>query len=118
LQILLVSLFTPVIGTEFRCSPYTFNYSPADPFRDLRDDGVSESSQTVHSLGNPISHSTHVGFSCPVIPSALFTESHSELFGVLPAASNVSGFRPPFHSRLVGVGHIPVFAIATKLFAD
>ena len=52
-------------GFPARCSPYGFNYPFPDPFRDLRDDGVSESSQTVHSLGNPISHSTHVGFNCP-----------------------------------------------------
>lgn len=39
------------------CSP--------DDFDDLRDDGVSEGSKAVHPGGNPISHSTHVGFNVP-----------------------------------------------------
>src|SRR5262245_6785875 len=33
-----------------------------DLVRDLRDDGVSESFKSVHPRGNPMSHSTHVGF--------------------------------------------------------
>jgi len=37
-------------------------FSP-DDFRDLRHDGVSEALNSVHPRGNPISHSTHVGFS-------------------------------------------------------
>ena len=40
---------------------------PADQFDNLRDDCVSEGSQSVHPIGNPISHSTHVGFSFPPI---------------------------------------------------
>jgi len=43
------------------------NYPLADPLRDLRDDGVSESSKSVHPSGYPMSHSTHAGFNCPVI---------------------------------------------------
>ena len=34
-------------------------------FRDLRDDGVAEGSKAVHPSGNPMSHSTHVGFRQP-----------------------------------------------------
>jgi hypothetical protein len=37
---------------------------------DLRDDGVSEAFKTVHPLGYPISHSTHVGFREP--PTSAF----------------------------------------------
>jgi len=32
----------------------------------LWDYGVSKGSKSVHPVGNPISHSTHVGFSCPL----------------------------------------------------
>ena len=38
----------------------------ADQLGDLGDYGVSEGSEAVHPIGNPISHSTHVGFSCPL----------------------------------------------------
>lgn len=37
----------------------------ANPLRDLRDEGVAEGGKAVHPSGNPISHSTHVGFSAP-----------------------------------------------------
>jgi hypothetical protein len=38
---------------------------PPDVFGDLGDDGVSEGPQSVHPSGNPMSHSTHVGFNGP-----------------------------------------------------
>lgn len=38
---------------------------PEDHFRDLRDDGIAERGKAVHPSGNPMSHSTHVGFNCP-----------------------------------------------------
>ena len=38
---------------------------PSDELGDLRYDGVSESPKSVHPSGNPMSHSTHVGFSFP-----------------------------------------------------
>jgi len=37
----------------------------ADQLGDLWDDGVAEAAQSVHPSGNPISHSTHVGFNGP-----------------------------------------------------
>jgi hypothetical protein len=40
---------------------------PADMFGDLGDYGVSEDSESVHPVGNPISHSTHIGFNIPVV---------------------------------------------------
>src|SRR6201993_2628277 len=40
----------------------------ADQFRDLRDDRVAEPFKAVHPSGNPMSHSTHVGFSDPRMP--------------------------------------------------
>ena len=46
-------------------------YRPSYPFCDLRDDRVSDSPKSVHPGGNPISHSTHAGFSEP--PAALFS---------------------------------------------
>jgi hypothetical protein len=36
-----------------------FDDGPADHFGDLGHDGVSEASQSVHPIGNPMSHSTH-----------------------------------------------------------
>jgi hypothetical protein len=33
-----------------------------DEIGDLRHDGVAEGAQTLHSVGYPMSHSTHVGF--------------------------------------------------------
>jgi len=36
-----------------------------NPLRDLGDEGISEGSKTAHPSGNPISHSTHAGFSDP-----------------------------------------------------
>ena len=44
-----------------------------DPLGDLRDEGVAEGGKAVHPSGNPISHSTHVGFSCPGAPWARAT---------------------------------------------
>ncbi len=41
----------------------------ADPFGYLGDDGVSEAAQSVHPVGNPMSHSTHTGFNCPLSPA-------------------------------------------------
>jgi hypothetical protein len=49
--------------------PFRLEDCAADDFGDLRDDGVSEGSKAVHPRGNPMSHSTHVGFSAP--PAAL-----------------------------------------------
>jgi hypothetical protein len=37
----------------------------ADVLGDLGDYGVSEGSKSVQPVGNPMSHSTHVGFSGP-----------------------------------------------------
>lgn len=37
----------------------------SDYLDDLGDDGVAEGAQSVHPGGNPMSHSTHVGFSGP-----------------------------------------------------
>lgn len=39
-----------------------------DQLRDLRDDGVSKGLKSVCPIGNPMSHSTQVGFSCPASP--------------------------------------------------
>ena len=41
-------------------------------FCDLWDYSVSESFKSVHPSGNPISHSTHIGFSRPPVSSGLF----------------------------------------------
>jgi hypothetical protein len=41
------------------------HHAASDPLDNLRDDGVAESSKSVHPSGNPISHSTHDGFNFP-----------------------------------------------------
>src|SRR6185503_3699677 len=41
-----------------------------DQFGDLRDYGVSELLKSVHPAGNPMSHSTHVGFKLPISPDS------------------------------------------------
>ena len=79
---------------------------PPDPFRDLRDKRVSQASQTVHPSGNPISHSTHVGFNEPLVPDAAtasessFERAGSRNLSALPV--DCDGRRP---SHAVGVGH-------------
>jgi hypothetical protein len=44
---------------------FVLDDAPADPFGDLRDEGVSEGATAVQSVGNPMSHSRNVGFSGP-----------------------------------------------------
>ena len=68
--------------------------SAPNQFRDLRNYGVSECCKSVCPIGNPISHSTHAGFSFP--PSIAITEWSNRsrersrpflrvrLFGLLP----------------------------------
>jgi hypothetical protein len=65
-----------------------------DRFRDLRDDGVSEGSKAVHPSGNPMSHSTHVGFKLPPTCSL-----NGRLLSCVP-------IEPDFQSRLVGVAQV------------
>ena len=68
-------------------------YHLPDLSRNLWDDCVPEHFNSVCPIGNPISHSTHIGFNCPLF-SAL-TASGKELVTVLPFAFNVSGFLAP-----------------------
>ena len=70
----------------------------------MRDDRVAEAMQAVHPSGNPMSHSTHVGFREP-LGSSRSTASQSVLSGLLPRAISVSDLAPPFQSRDAGVGH-------------
>jgi hypothetical protein len=42
--------------------PFVLEDGSPDEIGDLWDDGIAEGAQTLHSVGNPISHSTHVGF--------------------------------------------------------
>ena len=57
-------------------------------------------------MGNPINHSTHVGFSFPPLPAVIALRSLSV---ISPSASNLFNFsRAPVHPQLVacGVGYI------------
>src|SRR4029077_18866706 len=45
--------------------PRHFADPPPDPLGDLRHNGISERGKAVHPIGNPISHSTHIGLSRP-----------------------------------------------------
>jgi hypothetical protein len=76
------------------------NYLSSDDFDDLRDDRVPEASQTVHPSGNPMSHSTHVGFNAPPAGDGSTARPNKQFAGALPMLV------PSFQSRLVGVGHI------------
>ena len=67
-------------GTPLR---FYFEDDSPDDFRDLRDDGVAEGSKTVHPSGNPMSHSTHVGFNEPPTVAARFGLPRMNCFGVL-----------------------------------
>jgi hypothetical protein len=85
---------------------------PSDQLDDLGHDRVSEATQSVHPRGNPMSHSTHVGFSCP--PTIAAASSGVSAF----AATICRPADPEFMALLlcpwqaVGVGHI-VAAIAS-----
>ena len=87
---------------------------PPDHFDDLRDDRVAEAPQSVHPSGNPMSHSTHVGFSCPVLPGSITTP-----FKLPCDTSCVCDLLPnipdPLWHTAVGVGHITAATASTKL---
>ena len=82
---------------------------PTDDFGNLGHYGVSESSQSVHPGGNPMSHSTHIGLNFPPIADASVNataSSRRDLYG-LPLAN----FRAKFETSSFialddrGVGH-------------
>jgi len=73
------------------------NYRAPNQLDDLRYDGVAEAPKSVHPSGNPMSHSTHVGFSLPPTTS----DNGMEFF-----ASVASEALPLFQSRAIGVGTI------------
>ena len=65
---------TPTVTRRRRVASINRFYdSSPDPFRHLWHYGVSKSSQSVHPSGNPMSHSTHVGFNAPLVSSAAIT---------------------------------------------
>jgi hypothetical protein len=89
----------------------------SDPLRDLREEGVAEGGKTVHPMGNPISHSTHVGFNAPALGGGELPPRSSRLTasrkvrcaldpeGRRPLRITASGLiRPPFPSAALGVG--------------
>jgi hypothetical protein len=102
----------------------------SDPFGDLGDDGVAEASKSVHPVGNPMSHSTHVGFNCPVIyvpvviAAALELEPPAESLFDAVGVGNITALVSDWYSPLarvtllassaVGVGHIPDRAITAN----
>ena len=55
------------------------NNHSSDEFCYLWDYGVSESFESVHPRGNPMSHSTHVGFNLPPFPADICFFSSSEM---------------------------------------
>jgi hypothetical protein len=105
------------------------NYCPPDYFRDLRDERVAERPKSVHPSGNPMSHSTHVGFNEPLPSECLVYPGRLSVLPMPPVCFSPSDARavgkcifrpskpftgtllqlsaePSFQSRLVGVGHI------------
>jgi hypothetical protein len=79
--------------------------------------GVAEAAQSVHPSGNPISHSTHVGFNAP--PVGADGSWPANRFGSRPAvrsptafvfdASGVGSSRPPFVGSTKSVSVVPLF---------
>ena len=83
-------------------SLFRFDDAAPDPFRDLWDDGVSESSKAVHPSGYPMSHSTHVGFSAP------FSSASDKILRSCfrdPLPPHLQNAAPPVSVTAVGVGH-------------
>jgi hypothetical protein len=79
-----------------RHARFRFEDGPPDDFNDLRYDGVAEASQAVHPSGNPMSHSTHVGFSEP--PATALSGKLFRWYWLGPPLFDAS--------CVVGVGHI------------
>ena len=74
---------------------------PSEPFRDLRDDGVTEPSKAVHPMGYPMSHSTQFGFKAP--PTTVLSSQPPQL----PPRVIREGFPLFLLSDRLGVGHKP-----------
>src|SRR5262245_6901854 len=87
--------------------PSSGGHQPApNPLGDLGDDGVAEGSQSVHPSGNPMSHSTHVGFNAP------FTAVRR-----LSPPSPPEDPGPPIPSDSVGVGQRATNVATDRLLA-
>jgi hypothetical protein len=71
----------------------------SDHFDDLRDDGISEGSKSVHPSGKPIIHSVNAGVRAR--PVAFAYTLQSRLF-----SGTFCTLVPSFQSRAVGVGNI------------
>src|SRR5210317_652254 len=77
----------------------------SDEFWDLWDDAVAEGFKAVHPVGNPMSHSTHVGFNAPVVVFSIWPTT--TVNGSVPVA--LGARCAPLivrQSRATGVGHI------------
>ncbi len=70
-------------------------------FGDLGDDGISEGPKSVHPRGNPMSHSTHVGFNEPLSSAGDTMEAN---FLRAPAPPHLHIAAPPVLLIAVGVG--------------
>src|SRR5690606_23467382 len=96
--------------TRSRGARYAFDCSE-DLFRDLRDDGVSESSQSVQPVGYPMSHSTHVGFRGPYSSSCV---TICLSLALDPEPPHLFSPTLPVSEIAVGVGHSPCRAIVSR----
>jgi hypothetical protein len=90
--------------------PYLYNPF-SDPLGDLGHDGVPETSQSVYPIGNPISHSTHVGFSEPLASWFSITSFNGREFRFCVAVDE----RPPFQSREEAVGNFASWCVGRRL---
>jgi hypothetical protein len=79
---------------------------PSNVFGNLRDDGVAEGSKSVHPLGNPMSHSTHVGFSCPPMASGSRAATAFSRFWGWPSGRRQTLWLRGLPISARGVGHI------------
>jgi hypothetical protein len=82
-----------------------------DVLSNLGNYGVSESSNSVHPMGNPMNHSQNSGFSCPLAcPCAAISLKGREFL-----ASVASEARPDFQSLEVRVGNNPLRVIIANV---
>ena len=78
----------------------------ADQFWNGWNYGVSEGFKSVHPLGYPMSHSTHVGFNCPEPSDACMAWSNLSLDRSLPFLRVKALSLDPLYIDATGVGHV------------
>ncbi len=90
----------------------------ADKFGDLRDYGIAEGCKSVCALGNPMSHSTHVGFSAPEPSNACKAWSRRSRDLSRPLLRVSDAGLLPLCIDVVGVGHMHTIPARPRLLGQ